>query len=168
MAWFLLPTRLLANRNRGGGTHMLRHTGMCYNFENPIHGFHFSCKNPDIWIWFSKFSGVGLRKFSVFAAKWVLFSEKSLNMGIYFLKNYPRTWVWVLNYQRHIPDQSKSEYPPEPEWCRCITIVAMSCILHKLLAFIVTPLAPTFLGSRSLCYYAHVIDIDEKKVAVFD
>ena len=31
-------------------------------------------------------------------------SKKSLDMGTYFGKNYPCRW--------HIPDQSKSEYPP--------------------------------------------------------
>ena len=33
-------------------------------------------------------------------------------MGTCFWKNYPWTWVWVPSCQPHIPDQSKSEYPP--------------------------------------------------------
>ena len=42
-----------------------------------------------------------------------LFLEKSLNMGTFFWKHYQWTWVWVPSCLRHIPDQSKSETPPQ-------------------------------------------------------
>ena len=70
-------------------------------------GSHFHEKIPNYGSDFQKFSGICIAnpekfwEFGVFLwqnrTKWVLFSEKSLNMGTFFGENYPWTWVWVLS-----------------------------------------------------------------------
>ena len=60
---------------------------------------------PQFWVRFFqrvRYAMGNFEKFVVFFVAKItkngyLFSEKSLNMGIYFWKNYPWTWVWVLS-----------------------------------------------------------------------
>ena len=100
------------NHPGGGGTHMLRHTGMCcilgQFFEViPKHGSHFAWKKSLTIGWLSKFSGVHYanprKSWNFRALLWQkrkngdLFPEKSLNISIYFWKNYLWKWVWVTS-----------------------------------------------------------------------
>ena len=72
----------------GGGTHILRHTGVCHS-----NGSLFRGKIPLSL----KFSGVAKN-------------------GLYIEKNPPNDpkWIGVLRLQRHTPVQTKSEYRPPP------------------------------------------------------
>ena len=110
---------------RGGGTHMLRHTGTCCIFGSVFWkkslsmGPIFHSKIPKHGSDFQNFPGFAywtlenLENLECFCGKiGTFFSEKSLNMGTYFWKNYPWTWVWVMSCWRHIPDQSKFQNPP--------------------------------------------------------
>ena len=86
-----------------------------------------------------------------------LFFRKSLNMGTYFWKNYPWTWVWVLSCWWNIPNQSISEYlPPTVLFCELTTAIQSClqianfekqkflfwniniCILHKKLCYFIS------------------------------
>ena len=40
------------------------------------------------------------------------FFQKNPLIWVPIWENYPWTWVWVWSWRRHIPPQSKSEYPP--------------------------------------------------------
>ena len=60
-----------------------------------------------------------LQNFCVFAMrtpenfeKWAYMSRKSLKMGTFLCQNDSKKWVWVSRLERHIPVQTKSEYPP--------------------------------------------------------
>ena len=127
-----------------GGTHILRHTGMCRNFgaffwEKSLNmGPIFHEKIPNYGSDFQNFPGFA-ENFEKIAKNGSLFSEKSLNMGTFFEKNYPWTWVWVPSCQRHIPPTTpnlrtppRGFHSPSSFSLRCIISTIINVIANRL------------------------------------
>ena len=85
-------------------------------------GSHFSLKNPEQRVCFTKFSWVcivhpeNFEKLVCFCDKipriGYLILEQSLKMGTYFRKNYPLIWVWVLSLHRYTPTKPNLSISP--------------------------------------------------------
>ena len=105
--------------SQGGGTHMLRHMGMCHNFElvfcmkslnmGPI--FHENILSTINGSDFHNFPGFAILNFFVFLQqnrnKWVLFFQKIPNYGYLFFGKLPLNMGMGLELSKETLNNSK-------------------------------------------------------------